>query len=196
MSTTEEYSNDWAASLSKQTLEEFMLIGDGHTLFKPEAFTEIGIPENIVADYTHTHHSKKTPKYDAIEKLATAITDLFSEYVEEDEWSPGELVKELVSSEDTRLAEQLSEELLAKMIDNGIDSISGYSPKETIFDKDGNIIESMDAVYGLRLGYGMIDSLGLPRPDKLGRGFQWIAICKSIREYIDSHTADSTEDVQ
>lgn len=195
MSATEEYSNDWAAELPKQTLEEFMLIGDGHTLFKPETFIEIGIPENIVADYTHTHHSKKTPKYDAIEKLATSVKELFSKYLEEDVWLLGELARELVRSEDTSVAEQFSEELLQKMIDNGVDSISAYSPKETIFDERGNIIESMDAVYGLRLGYGMIDSLGLPRPDKLGRGFQWSAICKSIREYIDSRTTDSTEDV-
>ena len=35
---------------------------DGHTIFAPEAFTEAGLPAEVVAHMTITYHSDGTPK--------------------------------------------------------------------------------------------------------------------------------------
>ena len=35
---------------------------DGHTIFKPEAFTDLGLAPEIVEAFTHTHKSDGSPK--------------------------------------------------------------------------------------------------------------------------------------
>lgn len=35
---------------------------DGHTIFKPEAFTNDGLPEDVVSYITHTYKSNGSPK--------------------------------------------------------------------------------------------------------------------------------------
>lgn len=178
---------NWAKDLSKETIEKFITIGDGHTLFKPEAYIDIGIPEEIVAKYTTTHKSHKYPTYEAQEALAQAIQTVLNEYVVDEEWDPRELVNSLRSEDDCNgMAEQFSTDLLALLIEKEIETISGYHPKETIFDNQGNVIESMDAVYGLEITRGMVTSLGLDYESKMGRGFQYMSYCKAIKEYLDN----------
>ena len=54
------------ADLLKQTDPRAILkaaaLCDGHTLFKPEAFIEAGLPEELVKSLTTTHRSDGSPK--------------------------------------------------------------------------------------------------------------------------------------
>lgn len=183
MSTNE---NGWAKELSEQTLLDFMAIGDGHTLFKPQAYIDIGIPEEMVKLYTVTHHSTKTATYAAITSLSEAIEKVLNEYVHNDGWDPRELLSELRDVDDCRMSEQMATDVLGEMISDGVETISGYHPKSTIFDNEGNVIESMDAVYGLDITAGVVASLGLKAEGKIGRGFQYMSYCKAIQEYLDN----------
>ena len=178
--------NNWAENLPKETIEEFMATADGHTLFKPEVFVEIGIPEDVVKQFTRTHYSRKTPSYTAVETLGAAIRSTLKDYTENDGWRPSKLLDALLDDEDERMAEMMAEELINQLIDKDVDEVSGYSPKETIFDEHGNIVESMDAIYGLDLALSMVQSLGLNYEPKMGRGFQYSAYCKALREYLDA----------
>ena len=64
---------NWAESLSKETIQNFMAMADGHTLFNPEAFVEAGLPQKIVDQFTRTHRSKRTPNYSVVEKLGCLL---------------------------------------------------------------------------------------------------------------------------
>ena len=176
---------NWAESLSKETIQNFMAMADGHTLFNPEAFVEAGLPQKIVDQFTRTHRSKRTPDYSVVEKLGEALKSVLDEYISQDGWDPRELLNEL-RSEDERMAEQVAGELIEKLMAADVETISGYSAKQTMFDDNGNVIESMDAVYGLDLAHGMVSSLGLEYEAKMGRGFQYSAYCKALQGYLDA----------
>lgn len=176
----------WAENLSKESIEGFMSVADGHTLFKPEAFLDLGIPEEVVKQHTKTHYSVKRPSYEATEALTDAIRVVLTEYVKNDGWMKSELVNDLMSEDDPGMANQLANDLLYKLVEADVHEISGYHPKEVIFDDSGNIVESMDAVYGLELARSMVDSLGLTYDHKMGRGFQYTSYCKALREYLEN----------
>lgn len=181
---------NWAESLTKETIQNFMSLADGHTLFKPEAFVEAGVPETVVKLFTKTHRSKRTPNYTVVEKLGEALRTVLDEYVSQDGWDPRELLNEL-RSEDERMSEQVAGELIEKLMAADVETISGYSPKQTMFDSNGNVIESMEAVYGLDLAHGMVSSLGLEYEAKVGRGFQYASYCKALQGYLDAMDASA-----
>ena len=173
----------WAEDLSRETLRKFIEIGDGHTLFDPETYIEIGIPQDVVDHYTRTHVSPKRPHPDAVEALAHALGDESKKVISENEWSERDLARSLIS-DDGCFAEDFAEQLIVNMIDNNVERVFGYHPKEAMWDGSGNVIESLEAVYGLEITRGLCSSLSLKADGKLGRGSQYDAYCKAIRGYI------------
>ena len=189
------YNAAWGKSLGKETLSEFMKIGDGHTLFDPEAYIEIGIPKDIVAHYTKTHTSPKRPHPDAVTSLVKGIHKVFGHHTNGDaalDHETNALLKDLLDQEDTYFAEQVAGELIDVLNEDNIETLFGYHPKEAMWDNQGQVIESLDAVYGLDITQGLVHSLKLKYDSKMGRGFQYMSYCKAIQEYIDKHFPEDT----
>ena len=61
---------------------------------------------------------------------------------------------------------------------------SDGTPKGTIFDPQGKIVASMEAVYTLPLLQGVARRLGLKWEGKLGRGFEAREVTQSLRKWV------------
>ena len=60
------------------------------------------------------------------------------------------------------------------------------SPKSTIFDKDGNVIKSLTAVYNLTFLYWLASQVGVKYESYLGRGSQAQEIVRALDEWANS----------
>lgn len=64
---------------------------------------------------------------------------------------------------------------------------SGKSPKEMIFNKEGQLVKKMEGIYGLDLLQGLLRELGLDHNCvSLGRGFRAREFCERLREYANA----------
>ena len=187
------FNKAWAEALPRETLQKFIEVGDGHTLFDPETYIEIGVPKEVVDHYTRTHVSPKRPHAGAVDSLSDALRTVARTYLtQQDEqidpdepWSVQTFMGHLLNEDDDWFSSEFASLLLEKMIDAGVDSVYGYHPKESMWDNQGNVIESLEAVYGLEITRGLCTSLSLEYDGKIGRGSQYDAYCKAIREYLD-----------
>lgn len=68
---------------------------------------------------------------------------------------------------------------------------SDGTPKGTIFDPQGNIVESMQAVYSLALLQGVALRLDLRWEGKLGRGFEARAVSDALRAWLAAQDTPS-----
>ena len=180
------FNKNWAGDLPKETLQKFIAIGDGHTLFDPETYLEIGVPKEVVDHYTRTHISPKRPHPEAVDSLSDALRTVAQTY---EPWSVQTFMGHLLNEEDDWFSSEFASLLLEKMIEAGVDSVYGYHPKEAMWDNQGNVIESLEAVYGLEITRGLCTSLSLEYDGKIGRGSQYDAYCEAIRGYIDGKEA-------
>jgi len=164
-------SPGWAENLSAETIRNTVKLGDGHTLFEPSAYLEAGLPEEVVDHLKETHVSKRTSSYRAIEAIAEGIKGLI------DESDHGMLAGDIDE-------EGWAEELVAQLMCKDIHEVSAWCPKGTIF-RDGQIVEEMEAVYGLNVIIALANDLGLEYDSKMGRGFQYDAAAKSVFAWLD-----------
>jgi len=73
------------------------------------------------------------------------------------------------------------------------DHKSGKHPKEKIFDKHGNVFESLYGVYTLDFLYGIATDIGADKTaahQKMGRGFQAQELVRAINAVIKEDTDD------
>jgi len=161
-----ELKKGWAKDLSKETLQAIMKVGDGHTLLKPDGLIEEGIPKHVVEAFAKIHYSEKIPKWDVVKMSAQYLHEGLRSF-----------------DVDKDVVEDLVESLFRKLIDEGKE-IAGYHPKYSIF-VNGEIVDEMEAVYGLDLMRAVISDLGLKFDSKMGRGFQYSSYCKAVQGYIE-----------
>lgn len=90
---------------------------DGWTIFKPEAFAAVGLPDSVVK-YTTRHHESD-------------VSD----------------------------------------------------PKSTISGPDGNVLDTVEGIYGLHLIEFMCLALGVPSSSAMGRGFRCQQMQASIKDF-------------
>lgn len=76
---------------------------------------------------------------------------------------------------------EFPEELQQRFITTLHSDTSDY--KSTIFDDQGNILKSIDGVYGLDVQEGILSDLGLRIRDFTGRGFRARAATDAIRHF-------------
>jgi hypothetical protein len=162
-------SKGWAEKLSNETIEKVVAIGDGHTLFEPDAYIEAGLPEDIVSGFTQTHVSQRTLNYEAVEVIAESVKGLINE-------SGGMRAGDI---DEIGWAEEIVSQLMCK----DIREVSCWSPKGAIF-RNGKIVESMDAVYGLEVICALANDLGVEYDQKMGRGFQYSAAAKAVADWM------------
>lgn len=104
--------------LSSKILIEVANLCDGHTVFKPSAFTDLGVPKELVDKYT-TEHVSDTRDY-----------------------------------------------------------------KQTMFDDRGEVIPSVEGVYGLDVLEAINRDLGLPSSTTMGRGFRARQLINQIANHL------------
>jgi len=54
--------------------------GDGWTIFKPDVFIEVGVPESLIKQYTRTHHSDKSSPKSTVFANGKAVNKLVGVY--------------------------------------------------------------------------------------------------------------------
>jgi hypothetical protein len=104
--------------LPSKVISDVVDLCDGHTIFKVEAFTDLGVPSELIEQYAQEFESN---------------TDNY---------------------------------------------------KETIFDGHGKIIPKLKGVYGLDVIESINRELGLPAPNKFGRGFRADLCRDQIKDHL------------
>ena len=158
----------WAEKLPEETIRSIISVGDGHTLYEPSAYIEAGMPKEIVDGFTQTHYSERTVNYDALEAITECLAKLWKE--QRDAFPQDQ--------------EFLAEEIISSLMCKDIHEVSAWSPKGSIW-KNGQIVESMEAVYGLEVVCALAKDLGVSYEPAMGRGFQYARAAKAVEAWLD-----------